>query len=285
LAPPIKNQTKSQKGEGKSILDGDKSGWNPPKIKLVKSAREGKPLSFFNSLDFVDIQPGLFSMGADEEDAKGQEYEKPLHGVVLSGGFRLAKYQVSQDLFERFMGYNPSLFKGNLRPVENVTFYEALDFIARLNALGNRVYRLPTEAEWEYSARADRKGPYYFGATPEDLTLHAWFAYNSGGRSQNVGLKDPNPWGLYDMLGNVWEWVGDWYGDYDSSTCVDPTGPSEGTEKVIRGGAWGSSPWLCRVTTRSVKAPDDRSPLVGFRLALNGTSTSEMKDKPEDDDL
>jgi hypothetical protein len=221
-------------------------------------------------------------MGTEDDDAQGQEYEKPIHGVIISKPFRMAKYPVTQSLWEFFMGYNSSHFKGDARPVENVTWNEVQEFIVRLNSHGVRKYRLPTEAEWEYSARAGRDWPYYFGPNADELPQYAWFGNNSGNRTQNVGLKDPNRWGLYDMLGNVWEWVSDWYGDYSSSSSTNPNGPIEGSSKVIRGGAWGSSPWLCRVTTRSVKGPDERSPLIGFRLALDGIAMDEIPRYEED---
>jgi hypothetical protein len=268
LAPPLKGPAPKVEASH----DYPPAAWKPPNISLVKPKKPVRDFSVFNCLEFCEIPSGLFNMGADYDDGLGQEYEKPIHGVILSRPFRLAKYPVTQNLWEFCMGYNPSQFKGDSRPVENVTWKEVQLFISRLNATANRHYRLPTEAEWEYSARAGTSWPYYFGATPEELPQYAWFGHNSGNRSQNVGLKDPNPWGLYDMLGNVWEWVADWYGDYDSATSTNPKGPTEGSSKVIRGGAWGSTPWLCRVTTRSVKSPDERSPLIGFRLALDGTA-------------
>jgi formylglycine-generating enzyme required for sulfatase activity len=267
LAPPVSGRDGQEVPEEAPV-------WTPPPIRLVKPAERRRAQASFISLELLDIPSGLFSMGVDD-DAHAQEYEKPSHGVILSRPFRLAKYQVTQNLFEFFMGYNPSRFKGDSRPVENVTWNEVARFIERLNDSEGREHRLPSEAEWEYAARAGKKWPYYFGPTPEDLSLHAWFVHNSGGRSQNVGLKTPNPWGLHDVLGNVWEWVEDWYGEYDHSTATNPKGPEEGSSKVIRGGAWGSSPWLCRVTTRSVKGPDERSPLIGFRLAMDGSSADD----------
>ena len=280
LAPPIQSADNKRAAKEPKALP----AWTPPKIRLVQSSKERQALTFFNCLDFSDIPSGLFSMGSDFDDNQGQDYEKPIHGVILSRHYRLAKYLVTQNLWEFIMGYNPSHFKGEIRPVENVTWNEVHKFIERLNATSDCVYRLPTEAEWEYAARAGRGWPYYFGLTPDELPRHAWFSHNSGNRTQNVGLKDPNPWGLFDMLGNVWEWVSDWYGDYDSSTATNPKGPPEGSSKVIRGGAWGSSPWLCRVTTRSVKSPDERSSLIGFRLALDGVSEERERDFDSEDD-
>jgi formylglycine-generating enzyme required for sulfatase activity len=272
LAPPVANCA----GEGTSV-------WVPPPIRLVKAKKSPASLAVFCSLELADIPSGLFSMGADEGDDKSQDFERPVHGVVLSRPFRLAKYPVTQSLWEFCMGYNPSRFKGDLRPVENVTWKEANDFISRLSGEVGKAYRLPTEAEWEFAARAGRDWPYFFGPTPEELPQHAWFGYNSGSRSQNVGLKEPNPWGLYDMLGNVWEWVSDWFSDYEATTATNPKGPPEGASKVIRGGAWGSSPWNCRVNSRNVKNPDERSPLIGFRLALDWTSADDVAGRDDEE--
>ncbi|MDR2368190.1 MAG: formylglycine-generating enzyme family protein [Deltaproteobacteria bacterium] len=267
LAPPIV----AEGGKPGPRPPADPGPWRAPRITLVRPTISPGDLAVFNSLDFCDIPSGLFQMGTNHDDKQGQEYEKPVHGVILSRPFRLAKYQVTQNLWEFCMGYNPSHFRGDMRPVENVTWREVQDFIQRLNSTSAQRYRLPTEAEWEYAARAGQDSPYYFGQTPDELPQHAWFGHNSGHRTQNIGLKDPNPWGLHDMLGNVWEWVSDWYGDYGPGTATNPKGPTEGSSKVIRGGGWGSAPWFCRVTTRSVKSPDERSPLIGFRLALDGS--------------
>jgi formylglycine-generating enzyme required for sulfatase activity len=232
-----------------------------------------------DSMDFVSVPSGLFAMGSDDDLADAQEYEKPLHGVILSRPFRLSKYPVTQSIFESVMGYNPSQFKGGLRPVENVTWNEAQTFIQKLGASAGENFRLPTEAEWEYAARAGTESPYYFGDDESSLGAYAWYSVTSGGRTQNVGMKIPNTWGLYDMLGNVWEWVSNWYDDYDERQATNPAGPPAGSNKVIRGGAWGSTARLCRCAVRSVKNPLERSPLIGFRLAMDGEGAP-----PEDDD-
>jgi formylglycine-generating enzyme required for sulfatase activity len=214
-------------------------------------------------IQFLPIEPGAFSMGAPEDEAEAKDYERPAHRVAVTRPFAVARYPVTQEQWERVMGYNPSLFKSPDRPVESVTWEEACQFIRRLN-LGEKgdLHRLPTEAEWEYCARAGStdSGP------PGDLRLSAWFSENSNGQTWPVGGRRSNAWGLYDMIGQVWEWVFDWYGDYPEDDAVDPLGPAEGSDKVIRGGAWGSSRPHCRYFTRSVKAPGDRSPLIGLRL-------------------
>ena len=233
----------------------------PPDLRLVK----GGPFLPVNSLgmEFVPIEQGACLIGAPEEDPEARDYERPSHLAVITKSFGLGRHQVTQEQWERVMGYNPSLFKGPSRPVESVTWEECCQFVRKLN-LGEKgdLHRLPTEAEWEYCARCgsndlDRQ---------DDLRARSWFSENSNGQTWPVGRKLPNPWGLHDMLGNVWEWVFDWYGDYPDDPKTDPLGPAEGTDKVIRGGAWGSSRTHCLVFTRSVKSPGERSPLIGLRL-------------------
>jgi formylglycine-generating enzyme required for sulfatase activity len=242
-----------------------------PDLKLVK----GGPFLPVNSLgmEFVPIEAGQAVMGAPEDDMEAREYERPAHRIVITKPFGLGRHPVTQEQWERVMGYNPSLFKGSERPVESVTWEEACQFIRRLN-LGEKgdLHRLPTEAEWEYCARAGESV-----LEAEDPRLLAWYSENSNGQTWPVGGKRPNAWGLFDMLGNVWEWVFDWYGDYPEEAKTDPLGPSEGSDKVIRGGAWGSSKPHCRVFTRSVKSPGERSPLIGLRLVRDESLTSQKR--------
>jgi hypothetical protein len=236
-----------------------------PDLRLVRS---GPGLAVDSiGIQYVPVEPGAFDMGAPEPE--GKDYERPAHRVRIARPFALARYPVTQEQWERVMGYNPGFFKDPLRPVESVTWEEACHFIRKLNrSEGADRHRLPTEAEWEYAARAGDSE----AAAP--LERAAWFTENSGGESRPVGLKSPNAWGLHDMLGNVWEWVNDWYGDYPEEDQDDPLGPVEGTDRVIRGGAWGSSRWNCRVYNRSVKGPGERSPLIGLRLVLDDATAS-----------
>ncbi|MDR1049786.1 MAG: formylglycine-generating enzyme family protein [Deltaproteobacteria bacterium] len=257
----------------------------PPRLTLVGSSGGAKgkapPAAPAGpGRDMVPVPSGLFIMGAFDQDKEAQSYERPRHGVILSRPFRLGRHPVSQCLFESVMGYNPSVFRGPCRPVENVTWHEAGQFVERLGRLEGGVYRLPTEAEWEYAAKAGAMTPWPFGGRPDELQEHAWFNRNSSNQTKDVGLRRPNPWGFFDMLGNVWEWVSDWYEDYSESTATNPVGPPAGASKVIRGGAWGSAASLCRPTTRNVKNPDERSPLIGFRLAMDGL---EEREEPDDD--
>ena len=148
---------------------------------------------------------------------------------------------MTQGQWQAVMGSNPSQFTGDPnRPVENVSWDDVQEFIRRLNAReGGATYRLPTEAEWEYAARAGTTTRWSFGDDASQLGRYAWHDGNAGGQTHPVGQLQPNPWGLYDMHGNVWEWVQDWYGKYASGTAVDPAGPSSGSYHVFRGGGWG----------------------------------------------
>ncbi|GHT81764.1 hypothetical protein AGMMS49960_05370 [Betaproteobacteria bacterium] len=168
------------------------------------------------------------------------------------------------------MGSNPSKFKGRSNPVEQVSWDDVQTFIQRLNAKeGTNKYRLPTEAEWEYAARAGTKSTYSFGDDAGQLGSYAWYNGNSGSQTHPVGQEKPNPWGLYDMHGNVWEWVNDQYDGsyYGRSPSTDPAGPSSGQYRVLRGGSWHGSAGSLRSGIRRGSTPDPRSDNFGFRLA------------------
>ena len=162
-------------------------------------------------MEFMLIPAGTFMMGSE----KGYADEKPQHRVTISRPFYLGKYEVTQAQWEAVMGNNPSRFDGRNNPVEQVSWEDVRVFIARLNAHeGHTRYRLPTEAEWEYAARAGSTSAYSFGDDAARLGQYAWYGDNSGKTTHPVGQKLPNAWGLHDMHGNVWEWVQGWYGDY-----------------------------------------------------------------------
>ena len=238
-----------------------------------RAARERAALAmsaeFTNGIgmEFVLIQPGEFQMGADNITPR----EKPVHQVTISRAFYLGKYEVTQAQWRRVMGNNPSRFSNcYLCPVERVSWEDVQTFIDRLNAHEERAsYRLPTEAEWEYAARAGTQAAYHFGDAEQRLGMYAWYEANSGREPHTVGGKRPNDWGLYDMHGNVWEWVADWYGAYPSEPVRDPRGPSSGRARVIRGGGLAHSTDQCRVAFRGGGEPDDRDSYLGFRLALS----------------
>jgi formylglycine-generating enzyme required for sulfatase activity len=169
------------------------------------------------------------------------------------------------------MGSNPSGFKGQNSPVENISWDDAQEFVRRLNQReGHDRYRLPTEAEWEYAARAGLDGSAYsFGDNALELDEYAWH-YPRSKETHPVGQKKPNSWGLYDMHGNVWEWTQDWYKTYyAASALIDPAGPPSGVDRVYRGGSWRVRFGYCRVAYRNHRPPDFRGNSLGFRLALS----------------
>jgi formylglycine-generating enzyme required for sulfatase activity/predicted Ser/Thr protein kinase len=218
-------------------------------------------------MEFVSIPAGSFRMGSSSSEAGSDE--QPVHEVRISRGFELGKYEVTQAEWEAVMGSNPSRFPGANRPVERVSWEDAQAFIRRLNARGDGYrYRLPTEAEWEYACRAGTPGERY-----GSLDAVAWHAGNSGDRTHDVGSKQPNAWGLHDCLGNVWEWVGDWYGGdyYQQSRGNDPPGPNNGDSRVCRGGSWYGNPRDVRAAYRNYGNPSYRGDGLGFRVARTVT--------------
>ena len=234
-------------------------------------AERPPPRELRNSLglEFVLIEPGTFEMGSPAGEA-GREDGETLHRVTLRHPYYLGKYEVTQGQWEAVMGENPSWFSdcGRTCPVELVLWEEVQAFIAELNRReGVSVYRLPTEAEWEYAARGGRKSRGYIYAGSDTLNAVGWYDDNSGGQSRSVGQKGPNELGLYDMSGNVWEWVQDWYGDYPRGSVTDPRGPSSGPSRVIRGGSWNYGVRECRVAIRGMPVSGYRLGNLGFRLA------------------
>jgi formylglycine-generating enzyme required for sulfatase activity len=184
----------------------------------------------------------------------------------------MGKYEVTQAQWEAVMGTNPSQFKGNSnRPVEEVSWKDVQEFVKRLNEQeGWEVCHLLTEAQWEYAARAGTKTEWY----DNDLDAIAWYRENSGGETHEVGQKRPNAWGLYDMLGNVWEWVQDWYDEdyYQYSPPVDPQGPDAGAHRVSRGGGWNNDAQNVRAAYRYSSLPGNRHVTLGFRCSSSGPS-------------
>jgi len=214
-------------------------------------------------MEFVLIPAGTFQMGSND----GND-EKPVHTVRIMQPFYLGKYEVTQGQWQAVMGSNPSKFTGDPnRPVENVSWDDVQEFIRRLNSReGGATYRLPTEAEWEYAVRAGTTTRWSFGDDARQLGRYAWPEENAGGYTHPVGQLQPNPWGLYDMHGNVWEWVQDWYGSYTSGTAVDPAGPSSGSDRVYRGGSCYGLARECWSALRRGAAPGNRYNALGFRL-------------------
>ena len=225
--------------------------------------------------EFVAITPGKgkfpasFRMGS----ADGPKSERPVHEVKLSKPFALAKYEVTQELYQAVMGKNPSKWQGPRNSVEMVSWKEAVEFcrkataeMHRLKLIGaDEVIRLPSEAEWEYACRAGTTTPYSCPAA--DIKDYCWFKGNSKGYDPPVGAKKPNPWGLYDMHGYIWEWCADgWHADYAGAPADGSAwGEKDAKEHVIRGGSWNDPAESCRCAARAGRAADFRSDTVGFR--------------------
>jgi formylglycine-generating enzyme required for sulfatase activity len=165
------------------------------------------------------------------------------------------------------MGRNPSRFQGQEQPVEQVSWDEVQEFLRRLNAReGVTCYRLPTEAEWEYAARAGTTTAYSFGDDIKELAHYAWYGANAQGTTHPVGRLRLNAWDLLDMQGNVWEWVQDWDGPYPPALAANPSGPATGSHRLFRGGGWDSEAGDCRVVRRRSGAPGYRYRNLGFRV-------------------
>jgi len=220
-------------------------------------------------MKLVYIPAGKFLMGSP-----GSEAGEPQYAVKLTKPFRMQTTPVTQSQWKAVMGTDPSRFKGDDLPVEQVSWHDAVEFCHLLSQKEGRHYRLPTEAEWEYSCRAGTTTIYYTGNGEAALGEAGWYEGNSSGgakkgHTQPVGRKKPNAWGLYDMHGNVWQWCNDWRGDYPAGEALDPTGPDSGPGRVLRGGAWTSGSQGCRAACRYESAPDRRRHDVGFRVCLD----------------
>jgi formylglycine-generating enzyme required for sulfatase activity len=217
-----------------------------------------------DGLKYVWIPPATFQMGCSVEDGECFDNELPAHPVTITKGFWMGQTEVTQTAYQRVAGNNPSYFKGAQLPVENVNWSEAQFYCQTIGM------RLPKEAEWEYAARGGMTTSRY-GV----VDRIAWYADNSmygdsGRKTHEVGQKAPNRWGLYDMLGNVWEWVADWYAEkYPAGGQSDPAGPASGNVRVLRGGSWNYAGRSARGSQRLSATQDDREANFGFRCAGN----------------
>ena len=221
------------------------------------------------SIDMVRVEAGTFTMGATAEMKDPCDEENPAHRVTLTNDYYIGKYEVTQALWQTVMGNNPSGFKGDNLPVEQVSWDDCQEFISKLNRITGKMFRLPTEAEWEYAARGGNKSRGYQYSGSNNLSDVAWYGDNSGSGTHAVGTKQPNELGIYDMSGNVWEWCQDWYGKYSSSSQVNPTGANSGSYRVNRGGSRYDDVWICRSSYRYIYAPVDRDSNLGLRLVLS----------------
>lgn len=232
--------------------------------------RPGPDRTFTNSLGmkFFRIEPGEFLMGSPETE-EGHEDNETQHKVKITKPYFLAATPVTQAQWAALMGSNPSRFNGDDRPVEAVSWDEATQFCQTVSDKEGKRYRLPTEAEWEYACRAGATGRFYTGDGERALAEAGWYSGNSSCQTQPIARKTPNAWGLYDMLGNVWEWCFDRFGAYPSQPVTDPEGPREGSLRVLRGGSWNYDRGICRAAYRCWRSPGCRDGDVGFRLALD----------------
>lgn len=206
--------------------------------------------------EMVRVEGGTFSMGS----YSGESDEQPVHSETV-GTFYIGKTEVTQRLWSAVMGSNPSNFRGENLPVENVSWFDCQEFVDRLSRLTGRIFRLPTEAEWEYAARGGNKSRNYTYSGSNDLYRVAWYTENSGSTTHPVGQKLDNELGIFDMSGNVWEWCSD---NYSSSYSQ----PRNSSGRIRRGGGWGNRASNCRVASRSNGTPGSRSSSLGLRLAL-----------------
>jgi formylglycine-generating enzyme required for sulfatase activity len=257
--PTTAKPPKAPAGEGTQVAVGVYPPASQPETSLPKTLRNSI------GMEFVLIPAGEFQMGSDD----GEQDEKPVHRVRISKAFYLGEYEVTQGQWQAVMGNNPSRFKGDPNlPVEGVSWDDVQEFIRRLNAKeGGTKYRLPTEAEWEYAARAGSTTVYSFGNNPSQLGKYAWYDSNAESKTHPVGQKRANAWGLYDMHGNVWEWVKDVsISPYPPGFVTDPQGPLEGSYPVIRGASWFNYAHSFRLAIRGRHAPHEGTSFLGFRL-------------------
>lgn len=228
----------------------------------------------------IKVEGGSFRMGATAEQGytDPQSNEEPAHSVVLSS-YYIGETEVTQALWLEVMGTRPSKFRGENLPVEQVSWNECQEFVTKLSEITGKQFRLPTEAEWEFAARGGTKSQGYKYSGSNTINDVAWYISTSGSSTHPVATKMPNELGLYDMSGNVYEWVQDIYGSYSSSAQVNPTGPASGNKRVFRGGNWHTAATKCRVSSRYNEYPDSDADgygtssrqygALGLRLAMD----------------
>jgi len=222
------------------------------------------------------IPAGTFTMGSPASQKDGEIIIETQHQVTLTKSFYMGRTEVTQGQWKKVMGTEPwkgeGVQEGDDYPAVYVSWDDAVDFCKKLSAMEGKVYRLPTEAEWEYACRGGTKTAFSFGNDEAELGKYAWFRGNADAIGEDykhrVAQKLPNPFGLHDMHGNVFEWCSDWYGDYPSTPLTDPRGPSSGDNRVLRGGSWVNVPNDVRCAFRRYDPPKCRYHLYGFRLVM-----------------
>ena len=220
------------------------------------------------SSDMIFVEGGTFTMGAtSEQGSYADDCDMPAHSVTLSD-YYIGKYEITQKQWETVMCYNPSYFIGDNLPVEDVSWNDCQTFITKLNQITGKNFRLPTEAEWEYAARGGKKSKGYKYAGSNNIDAVAWYSDNSGSKTHEVGTKQPNELGIYDMCGNMSEWCQDWFGYYTSELQTNPTGPTSGSLRVRRGSSWNYDARYSHVWCRGYSYPAYSNFYFGLRLAL-----------------
>ncbi|MAE71033.1 MAG: serine/threonine protein kinase [Gemmatimonadetes bacterium] len=243
-------------------------------------------------LEMLRVPAGSFMIGSPPLE-RGRGEDETQRRVTFSSDFLIAAHELTQAQWKAVMGTEPGSFRGGADlPVENVSWLDALHFCNELSAragldraytiIGTSArwnrnangYRLPTEAEWEYACRGGTTTHFWPGDRDGVLRRIGWYSDNSANRTHAVGRKVANPWGLYDVHGNVWEWCWDLYGDYPSDPAVDPAGPSDGSARTIRGGGWNTVARQCRSASRHHYDPDNYCNIIGFRVARSTSGSS-----------
>ncbi len=244
-------------------------------IETIEVAHGGsKDYSFTlsNTVDpfegqLVFVKGGTFKMGDLSGD--GSREETPVHQVTVND-FYMGKFEVTQSQWESIMGSNPSHFNGCPNcPVERVSWIDVLEFLVKLNELTGKSYRLPTEAEWEYAAKGGSKSRGFLYSGKNNVNFVAWYSGNSGNKTNPVGQKEPNELGIYDMSGNVWEWVNDWFNYYTETPKDNPTGPDNGDGRIVKGGSWFGHAGGNRVSCRGSDEPVNKRSYIGFRIVVS----------------
>jgi len=259
LTTPIKGSVGSVGFSGSSLIKGSWGGSN-------QSFTENLPNGI--ALEMIAIPAGSFMMGSTD----GADYEKPQHQVTLNA-FHIGKYPITQEQYQAVIGNNPSYFvKGGKYPVDSVSWEDAQAFCEKLSKMTGKTYRLPSESEWEYACRTGKQTRYYFGDNENQLKEYAWYDANSNSQTQPVGQKKPNKWGLYDVLGNVWEWSeDDWHSNYngaptDGRAWIDNNNRSQFKDRIIRGGSWCDGSRFCSCSYRYFLFAAWRDNVIGFRV-------------------
>lgn len=261
----------------------DSSVKNSVENLIADPIRGNNPISISSlirnsiGMEFILVPSGDFEMGSPSNEKRRKLWESPVHKVTVKKPFYLGKYPVTQEQWSKVMENNPSYFRGEMHPVETVSWEDAQVFIRKLNAFENAgekspVYRLPTEAEWEYAARAGTTGSHFFGDEESELEEYAWFLKNSGLETHPAGLKKPSPWGFYDLYGNVGEWVQDEYhisykGAPSDGKAWESLFPSVSVPvRIRRGGGWNGNAGCCRSAERLFMAQNMKLNSLGFRI-------------------